>query len=99
MKRIFIAVALAVGLATALPAAAQDTPTYVEGATIVDPAAAKVLLDKGVKFVDVRGRNFFEREHIPGAVMLDLLDGFTEQNLLKVAAKTDEVVIYCEGPG
>ena len=87
------------GLATALPVLAQDAPTHVEGATIVDPVAAKALLDKGAKFVDVRGLSYFEREHIPGAVMLDLMDGFNEQNLLKVAAKTDEVVIYCEGPG
>ena len=80
-------------------AGAQESPLRVDGATTVDAATAKTLFDRGVGFVDVRGKDLWEAGHIPGAAYLDLFSGFNEDNLLKVAAKDQEVVIYCAGPG
>ena len=44
------------------------SPTEVAGATTVDPAAAKILLNRGVPFVDVRPDARWKDAHIPGAV-------------------------------
>lgn len=80
-------------------AGAQESPLRIDGATTVDAATAKTLFDRGVRFVDVRSKDLWEAGHIPGAAYLDLFSGFNEDNLLKVAAKDHEVVIYCAGPG
>ena len=77
----------------------QESPLHVEGATTVNAATAKTLFDRGVQFVDVRVKDLWESGHIPGAAYLDLFSGFNKDNLLKVAAKDREVVIYCAGPG
>jgi rhodanese-related sulfurtransferase len=79
--------------------AAKDvSPTEISGATTVDPAAAKILFDRGVPFVDVRPDARWKDGHIPGAVVLDLKGAFTEAALSQVAAKDQGVVIYCMGP-
>ena len=78
-------------------ARAQESPLQVEGATTVDAAAAKALFDRAVPFVDVRTNDLWEAGHIPGAVFQNLFVDFNEGNLLKVATKDQEVVIYCDG--
>ena len=83
----------------ALVFVAGETPTHVEGATLVSPAEAKVLWDKGIKFIDVRGNNVFSEGHIPGAVALDYIGAFTQDSLKKVAKLSDPIVIHCSGPG
>ncbi len=77
----------------------QESPLGVEGATTVQAATAKALFDRGVAFVDVRSKEMWEDGHVPGAANLDLFGAFNEDNLLKVVAKDQEVVIYCAGPG
>ena len=79
-------------------AGAQESPVSVDGATTVDAHQAKSLYDQGVQFVDVRTPELWEASHIPGAHFMDLFSAFSEENLLKIAAKTDEVVMYCAGP-
>jgi len=75
------------------------SPTEVAGATTVDPAAAKILFDRGVPFVDVRSLARWNDGHIPGAVILNpKQQEFTEAALSQVATKDQEVVIYCMGP-
>jgi len=74
------------------------SPTEITGATTVDPAAAKILFDRGVPFVDVRTVERWNDGHIPGAVLLNLKVEFTEAALSQVVAKDQEVVIYCMGP-
>jgi Flp pilus assembly protein TadD/rhodanese-related sulfurtransferase len=75
------------------------SPTKIAGATTVDPVAAKILLDRGVPFVDVRGDDRWKDGHIPGAVSLGLKEqAFSEAALSRVVAKDQEVVIYCMGP-
>ncbi len=76
----------------------QESPLRVEGATTVQAATAKALFDRGVPFVDVRTEKYKDG-HVPGATHLNLFVAFNEENLLKVVAKDQEVVIYCDGPG
>ena len=77
----------------------QESPLRVEGATTVQAATAKALFDRGVAFVDVRTKKLWEDGHVPGAAFLNLFGAFNKDNLLKVVAKDQEVVIYCDGPG
>ena len=98
MVRMFAASAVAVLLVLGLAAQAQESPKEVAGATTVDAAAAKALFDRGVKFVDARSDKFWRLGHIPGAVML-YRKGLSEESLLEVAGKNDEVAFYCGGPG
>ncbi len=100
MKQVRLVVSLVV-LARSLAsvANAQESPLSVEGATTIQAAKAKALFDRGVPFVDVRTNDLFEAAHIPGATHLNLFTSFNKANLLKVAAKDQEVVIYCAGPG
>jgi rhodanese-related sulfurtransferase len=52
-----------------------------------------------VPFVDVRPDGRWQDGHIPGAVNLSLKHkAFSEVTLAQVAAKDQEVVIYCMGP-
>jgi TolB-like protein/class 3 adenylate cyclase/rhodanese-related sulfurtransferase len=75
------------------------SPTEIAGATTVDPVAAKILFDRGVPFVDVRPDGRWNYAHISGAVNLSLKHrAFSEAALSLVAAKDQEVVIYCMGP-
>jgi len=100
MKQLGLVVALAVlALSLASVADAQESPLNVEGATTIQAAKAKSLLDRGVTFVDVRTNDQFEAGHILGATHLDLFTAFNKANLLKVSAMDQEVVIYCSGPG
>ncbi len=99
MGRLLLAIALLATFAIGRPAVAQQAPESVEGVTLIDPAAAKALWDQGVRFVDVRTPNLWEAGRIPGATFLEFFTDYTEENLLKVAAKTDEIVVYCMGPG
>ncbi len=99
MGRLLLAIALLATFAIGRPALAQQAPASVEGVTTVDPAAAKALWDKGVRFIDVRTPTLWEAGRIPGATFLEFFTDYTEENLLKVAATSDEIVVYCMGPG
>ncbi len=65
----------------------------VEGATEIDISTAKGMLDRGVKFVDVRGKRWWKEGHIPGASSLKYA---TEGTLLEIVDKNQEVVFYCD---
>ena len=81
-------------------AARADSPTEVAGATTVDVATAKTLFDRGITFVDVRGRSPYLSGHIPGAVNFtdELIPSSAETAFSKIVNKDQEVVIYCGGP-
>ena len=82
-------------------AAASDvkvSPRTVEGATTISVEEAKALFEKEVMFVDVRSDTDFEAGRIPGAVHLELKKVFSENALLEVAGKDEELVLYCNGP-
>ncbi|MCB1740280.1 MAG: rhodanese-like domain-containing protein [Gammaproteobacteria bacterium] len=76
----------------------EESPTVVRGAVTVSAKEAKALFDQGVPFVDVRRDSDFEAGRIPGAVHLEINEAFNEATLLEVAAKSDKLVVYCNGP-
>jgi TolB-like protein/class 3 adenylate cyclase/rhodanese-related sulfurtransferase len=68
----------------------------VEGAIEIDASAAKALHDRGIIFIDSRGKALYGRGHIPGATNLyfhQVWDGLSE-----VVGPNDGVVFYCGGP-
>ncbi len=69
----------------------------VAGATKIDAATAKTLLDRGVAFVDVRNVGSHNEGHIPGSRHLELYTALSERSLLEFVTKSDEVVFYCFG--
>ena len=75
----------------------DKAPPEVEGAESIVAAKAKALLDRGVAFVDVRRDPDWNAERIPGAVQLHLYADFSESNLVKLAGKDDEVVVFAYG--
>ena len=70
---------------------------YTDGATHIDAATAKELVEQGIVFIDVRDRGSFGRGHLPDAHHLDLSLDYTEENLSKLVGKDDPVVVYCWG--
>jgi TolB-like protein/rhodanese-related sulfurtransferase len=77
---------------------AQDvSPAEVPGATTIDAATAKNLVDRGVTVVDVREDHYWNDGHVPGAVHLSLYSDFTEAKLAEVVAKDQELVILAHG--
>ena len=106
MFRVLASLAVAALFLLAIPTAWAQTetgkgeaPTEVKGATIVDAAMAKTLWDKRVSFVDVRTPDLWEQGRIPRATFLEFFTDYNETSLAKVAMTSDEVVIYCMGPG
>ena len=68
----------------------------VEGAIEIEAAEAKTLHDRGIIFIDSRGKGLYGRGHIPGAINL-----YTHQvweGLSEIVNLNDEVVFYCSGP-
>jgi len=68
----------------------------VEGAIEIDAAEAKNLHDRGIAFIDSRGKDLYESGHIPGATHLffhQVWDG-----LAGVVSTDAEIVFYCDAP-
>ena len=63
----------------------------------VDVSEAEELHRAGVVFVDVRAPRLHKRQHIPGAVHLDLNSRYTEEALAAAVAKDQPFVVYCSG--
>lgn len=78
--------------------ASTVSPETISGANSVSAAEAKALFDKGVLFVDVRKDADWDAGRIPGAEHLDIKSKFTAEALASLAAKNEEIVIYCNGP-
>jgi TolB-like protein/class 3 adenylate cyclase len=70
----------------------------VKGAPTIDVAKAKALFDRGVPFLDVRAKYYYDSGHIPGAVYINAQTVFSEVELSKIVRKDQEVIIYCGGP-
>ncbi len=71
----------------------------IEGAKTIDAAEAKVLLDRGITFLDVSHGYSWKAGHIPRAVHLRLWNDITEAKLSEIVAKDGEIVIYAYGLG
>ncbi len=78
--------------------AVDPAPNTVTGASTIGTATAKILLNKGYIFVDVRRAEDFNNGHIPGARHLAInSENFTEENLSAIVKKDQVVVFYCNG--
>lgn len=78
----------------------------IEGAAEVDIEEAKALYDRGAVFIDASSPETFKKERISGSVNLPYyrsLDPaqkyFTQEALLEVAEKSQEIVLFCERTG
>jgi len=98
MRKILFAAMVVVFGATGGAMASGVSPEIVSGANTVSPAEAKALFDKGVLFVDVRKDADWDAGRIPGAEHLDSKSKFSAEALAALAAKNEEIVIYCNGP-
>lgn len=77
---------------------AEVAPAKIAGASTIDAQMAKILLDKGIVFIDARDADHFKEAHIPGAKNLSVKDaGFTSENLSALVKKDQPVVFYCTG--
>ena len=73
-------------------------PEQIIGAHTISTGTAKLFLDRGYPFVDVRGKSDFDKGHLPGAYHLSVKsDDFTVENLSKIAAKDAAVIFCCNG--
>jgi len=88
---------LLVLVSRALAASAYVSPEAVPGATTIDTATAKALLDTGVVFIDVRTDTDWEAGRIPGALHLELKHVYSVESLGTAVAKDQAVVVYCNG--
>jgi len=77
--------------------ASEVSPLTVEGATTIDATKARALFDSGALFVDVRSDKDWAAGRIPDAVHIELKKVFNEATLSAEAAKTDVIVMYCNG--
>lgn len=86
-----------------------DTPESLKGATVVDAAKAKSLIDSGVMVIDARVANEYAESHIKGAVNVPYkeksakaVDFDAKQDNIDLskfpADKNTAIVIYCNGP-
>jgi rhodanese-related sulfurtransferase len=96
-------------LGTAGLACASETPTTLDGATVIDAGKAKSLIESGVPLFDVRVANEYAEAHIKGAKSVPYkeksvkavnfdptMDSF---DLTKLPAnKMGPLVFSCNGP-
>lgn len=70
MRWVITALLLCFGLALAAAepaAAAEETPTHLDGVTIVTPDELRPLLNQGVRVYDLRKKASYADGHVPGA--------------------------------
>ncbi len=86
-----------------------DTPDSLKGATVVDAAKAKSLIDSGVMAIDARVANEYAESHIKGAINIPYkeksakaVDFDAKQDSIDLSKfppnKNTPMVIYCNGP-
>jgi rhodanese-related sulfurtransferase len=89
-------------------AAFADTPDSLKGATLVDAAKAKSLIDTGVKVIDARVANEYAESHIKGAVSVPYkeksakaVDFDASQDSIDLSKlptdKSAAILFYCNG--
>ena len=87
---------------------AADTPDSLKGATVVDAAKAKTLIDAGTKVIDARVANEYAEAHIKGADNVTYKEKSAKAtnfdasqdnvDLSKLPAdKSAAIIFYCNG--
>ncbi len=108
-KRGFLAFTVTAALIFSNIGFAADTPASLHGATVVDAAKAKSLMDGGAKLFDTRVANEYAEGHIKGAVNVTYKEKSAKSpdfdasqdsfDLSKLPAdKNAPVVFQCNGP-
>jgi rhodanese-related sulfurtransferase len=70
------------------------------GDEVIQAAEAKARLDKGALFLDARPRDFYNMEHIPGALPLPEDDFEKAFKALEPTLRSRfDIVLYCAGYG
>lgn len=101
-----------VGIAALLlagAACAADTPATLDGATVVDAAKARSLMEGGARMIDTRVANEFADAHIKGAVSVPYKEKSAKAadfdasqdsfDLAKASADKNAVIVTsCNGP-
>jgi TolB-like protein/class 3 adenylate cyclase/rhodanese-related sulfurtransferase len=84
---------------------AGNTWYEVEGATQIDLDTAKAFYDRGAVLVDVSYPDVWKEQRISGAILLNYKRSaespqtiLTEESLMAVAGKADEIVLYSYDP-
>lgn len=80
-------------------AKSKVSPESVAGATTIDTQQAKVLFDKGVKFLDVRSGRDWAAGRIPASMHLELKKIFNQESLTEMVSQDEPLVIYCNSVG
>ena len=89
-------------------ASANETPSSLKGAEIVDAAKAKALMDSGAKMIDTRVGNEYAEAHIKGAISVPYKEKSTKKadfdaaldnfDLTKLPAdKSAPIITQCNG--
>lgn len=100
----FVAMAAFAGAAQAV-----DTPATLAGATVVDAAKAKSLMDGGAKMIDARVAQEYAESHVKGAISVPYKEKSAKSvdfdasqdsfDLSKVPAdKNAALITQCNGP-
>lgn len=78
--------------------AADEAPIDIKGVETIGTERARVLLEQGLPFIDVRSLKDFNAGHLPGAHHLAIHgEDFTVENLMAIADKEAALVFYCNG--
>ncbi|MEQ8354376.1 MAG: rhodanese-like domain-containing protein [Kiloniellaceae bacterium] len=103
MRWIFPAVLLCAGLLAATAdqvSAAEETPTQLDGVTIVTPDQLRPMLNKGVTVYDLRKKASYVDGHVPGAKSAasyyDATDTTLDTSFLG-PNRSDRIVFYSHG--
>ena len=70
MRWVIFTLVLCLGLSagpTGQAIAAEETPTQLEGVTIISPDELRPMLDQGAKIYDLRKKASYADGHLPGA--------------------------------
>ena len=80
--------------------AAEETPTHLDGVTIVTPDQLRSMLDQGVSVYDLRKKASYVDGHVPGAKSAASYYNATDTTLdtsFLGPNKSDRIVFYSHG--
>ncbi len=81
-------------------AAAEETPTHLDGVTIVSPDQLRSMLDQGVSIYDLRKKASYVDGHVPGAKSAASYYNATDTTLdtsFLGPNRSDRIVFYSHG--
>jgi len=103
MRWVISTLVLCLGLTAGLTGqaiAAEETPTQLEGVTIISPDELRPMLDQGTKIYDLRKKASYADGHLPGAKSAashyDPSDTSLDTSILG-PNRSDRVVFYSHG--